>query len=548
MSRLFVALLILVAGSGPAWCQGGRAPVPPVARLEALIGTYDVEARLYVRPDAEPLVGRGESTFERSHGGAFVHEAFTLSVADRAITGDAWLAWRAGSARYELSQVDDANPATFWLLGQWDADRGRLAFHDLAEARPPGMPALRWEYWLTPDGGFVKEMLRPDEAGRWTLLSDYRYTPKGGAGERPRATSLAGPTRVPMAAGSSHVVIDVSIDGHGPFPMILDTGAATTVLEQDLVQELGLVSLGTTRIGDPSDPLANEVDELELGLVEIGGARFEGVQAVGWRGEPLLRGGATRGVIGLPTFRDCLLTIDYPEREVALGTGALPEADGKRILPLDARGIASLPVDVAGREVLAHLDVGNGSSLILPGAWRHDVALKGEVFRGTGVRASGSVEFTIGTLDGAVTIGEHVFRDPEVRFDPGLQHVNVGYGLLKGFALTLDQRSGRVRLEPGEAAAAPGVADDRPAHAPAEGRRPLGAALAMRSDGVAEIRQVLPGTAAEAAGLLAGDVLFSIDGQPLSDDALMGALAGTAPITLGVRRGDAQLELVLFAD
>ncbi len=361
----------------------------------------------------------------------------------------------------------------------------------------------------------------------------------------PTKTEVTGATSVPMAAGASHVLIDVRIDGKGPFRMILDTGAATTVLDSDLVRELGLKSLGTTRIGDPSNPLANEVDRLEIPNVEVGGARFEGVAAVGWRGPSLAAAVGARGVLGLPTFRGCLLTIDYPKREVEIAPGELPPADGRNILPLDTHLIAEIPVDVAGRKASAHLDIGNGSSLIVPGSWQGRLPTKGEVRKGKGMRASGPAEFTITTLDGDLRIGEHVFHDPEVRFDSGLDHVNVGYGILRGFTLTLDQKNGRLRLVPGRITG-PNPTALGGAPVPAGERRRLGAALGMRSDGVAEIQQVLPGSPAAGAGLEAGDVLLQVDGRPMSNEALVTALSGKDPVRLHVRRGEREIDVVVF--
>ena len=278
----------------------------------------------------------------------------------------------------------------------------------------------------------------------------------------------------------------------------------------------------------------------------VGSARFEGVAAVGWRGPSLTAALGARGVLGLPTFRDCLLTIDYPKREIEVAPGSLPEVDGQAVLALDTRLIAEVPVDVAGRAASAHLDIGNGSSLIVPGSWERDLKIKGEIRMGRGMRASGPVEFKIATLDGELKIGKFAIHDPEVRFDDKLNHVNIGYGVLRGFSLTLDQKHDRIRFVPGPPLD-PGTAATGAQPAPVEGRRRLGAALGMGSNGVAEVQMVVPGSAAEAAGLEAGDVLLSVDGMPMTNEAIIAALMGTAPIKLAVRRGETDLEIVLFA-
>jgi len=126
---------------------------------------------------------------------------------------------------------------------------------------------------------------------------------------------------------------------------------------------------------------------------------------------------------------------------------------------------------------------------------------------------------------------------------------NVGYGLMQGFVVTLDQERGRVRLaSPSEEAGAePEPVPSGPAlEAPTEGRRSLGVMLQMQGDGLAVVSHVVPDSAAEKAGLAVGDSIRTVDGEPMTQNRLVAALMGTASIVLEVERGGETLAVVLY--
>lgn len=76
----------------------------------------------------------------------------------------------------------------------------------------------------------------------------------------------------------------------------------------------------------------------------------------------------------------------------------------------------------------------------------------------------------------------------------------------------------------------------------------LGIEMAPRGQGGVEVVRVVPGGAAEQAGLLAGDVLLAADGTPLGDDPLAvldPSLRDGSPIAFAVRRGERTLEITV---
>src|SRR5262249_1110188 len=92
-----------------------------------------------------------------------------------------------------------------------------------------------------------------------------------GQGSSPGDSAFAAsPDRTLLAAGATvsvrldlsmgQPVVDVILNGKGPFRMFLDTGAGATVLDQSLATELGLAPSGKTRLGDPANPQAISAD------------------------------------------------------------------------------------------------------------------------------------------------------------------------------------------------------------------------------------------------------------------------------------------------
>jgi hypothetical protein len=82
---------------------------------------------------------------------------------------------------------------------------------------------------------------------------------------------------------------------------------------------------------------AGEHPVIQIDSITLGGTRWRRVQAV----EGRFADGSIDGAIGLPGFRDLLLTIDYPRQRLLLSHDSLPTPNGHDILPLVAVGLFS---------------------------------------------------------------------------------------------------------------------------------------------------------------------------------------------------------------
>lgn len=296
----------------------------------------------------------------------------------------------------------------------------------------------------------------------------------------PARVFLDGPVVLAADLKSGWPTVQVMVDGKGPFTMILDTGASGVVIDEDLAAELGLPKVGTTRVGDPSNPEANLVDVIAVQSIEL---------------------------------------------------GALPEPDGREVIAFEREGQSPivLQIDVGGHQVEAHLDSGNSRGISIP-AWLKDelpivAGTEGKVHAR---RPSGAVEFTRADLDCDIRIGNVVLSRPTVSFDTTLPFANIGGPFFEACVLTIDLANKRMRLALPE--------NPRPAGARrivnrSKGRR-LGIQMSLSGNSELRVERVVPGSLAESVGLRAGDVLIAIDGAALSP-------ADTSPMTKALSKGDA---------
>jgi hypothetical protein len=117
-------------------------------------------------------------------------------------------------------------------------------------------------------------------------------------GAAPVAVPLVGPVTMPL--------VDVLVNGRGPYRLLVDTGANVTLLQGRVARELRLPVLRPGR----------ESQLVRVERLEIGAARFTGLVAGArdWRED-------IDGVLGFNLFSGCLLTFDYPAGTLVLERG-----------------------------------------------------------------------------------------------------------------------------------------------------------------------------------------------------------------------------------
>jgi len=258
---------------------------------------------------------------------------------------------------------------------------------------------------------------------------------------------------IPVSHSSGHIIIDVKVNGHGPFPFLLDTGASGDGrIDTSLVTLLSLKKVGE-RINDDGTGLNVQVhDVVEVDSVEFGGVAFRNLSFMAGdysrRSYPTPR--PIYGLLALELFSDLLLTIDYPEKSIRLEFGALQRDGGENVVNyLSGTDNRSCLIEVVlgPRRFLAGIDTGHQGSFIMPLADLDGLRIYGRPIR-VGWAKTVNNEFD---LYGAVLVDPlqfagHSLPGVSATFAQGWGYPTVGYDVLKKFALTFDQKNRLIRF------------------------------------------------------------------------------------------------------
>ena len=131
---------------------------------------------------------------------------------------------------------------------------------------------------------------------------------------------------LPMTFVGGRPVVEATVDGKGPYPFVLDTGASGAVVSAAFAKERGWEAVGRARVQSPGSPTATETELFRIARLELGAARVSGLTAAAadlsgpfpGKEDPI-------GVLSAGMFAGYLVTIDYPGKRVQIAPGELPK-------------------------------------------------------------------------------------------------------------------------------------------------------------------------------------------------------------------------------
>ena len=264
------------------------------------------------------------------------------------------------------------------------------------------------------------------------------------------AAPASSSTTVPFTLFDNRVLVQASIDGSGPYTMIVDTGSDQLVVTPSVAQHLGLA---TRRAG-----FANGAGSGSAALalthvptVTIGSLKFSDVSAAVLDLGPIQRAiGFPKldGVIGYNMLRRFRVRVDMDDAQLTFSSAALPVPKTAVTVPFTiSGGIVRVKAAVDGVGGTFMIDTGDRSSLTL---FRHfaeannfyrDAPVRNVI---TGIGIGGPVYSDVlrtsvtlfgTTIPGVVT---RASRDRGGAFALGGDAASIGTGLLKRFNIVYD--------------------------------------------------------------------------------------------------------------
>jgi hypothetical protein len=141
----------------------------------------------------------------------------------------------------------------------------------------------------------------------------------GGAAPPARADAPAvKAARVPFdLLITKHMVVQVKINGKGPYRVIFDTGAPITLLSTKVAKASGVID---KKGGKPTLALFGPANSVKIKTLEVGSLKAENVATV-VMDHPSVELisqilGPVEGIVGFPFFARYKMTIDYQAREM----------------------------------------------------------------------------------------------------------------------------------------------------------------------------------------------------------------------------------------
>jgi hypothetical protein len=331
------------------------------------------------------------------------------------------------------------------------------------------------------------------------------------------ATMLGGAasTTVPIRIEGRQLLVWASIDGHAAKPFILDTGGHA-ILTTLAAKDLGLRGAGAgVSGGSGAGTVALQytpVRSLQIGDAELHDQRF---LIIGYPFSFYDRGRKTplAGILGLEIFERFAVRIDYGRRRLTLTplTTYVHRGDG---LGVPIRFQEDMPMTEAaadGHGGLFGVDTGNAGTVILFGAFLDATHItraypQGVLARGSGTGGSDSGRviflrrFTFGqrTFTKVPTFLTHMRSGS---FSSRTEAGNFGYEILARFVPTFDYASETLYLDSGPFTGPPP-------------RNRAGFACGREQPGPLVVEVVRPGSIAADAGIVVGDRITEVNGDP----------------------------------
>lgn len=341
------------------------------------------------------------------------------------------------------------------------------------------------------------------------------------------------------------MLVDVTINGLGPFHMLVDTGCSGPIISPEAAAAID------ARASDEPLPVSavnslgtmGSLPYVLLDSVNLGAAHFEGVTAgvTSLELQSKIAGRRIDGILGYSLFSELFLTLDFPHRRMLLSSEFpknLPPIRSELALK-EVDAVPFVTIDLQGRAFDAMIDSGSNGGLELDAD--HISSLDWKVPpRPTGLVAAvgGIGRSQTGRLNGIAKLGGVTQIEPIVGLTPGLGRI--GTEFLESLCVVFSRSANKLWLCADSTAPIPSVA-----------HRTVGLSILADSAGW-RVVGTIPESPAEKAAVAPGDLIATIENVPAqrwSREDIQQWMDHHDALALGVssRGGSRQLELPVWS-
>jgi hypothetical protein len=238
---------------------------------------------------------------------------------------------------------------------------------------------------------------------------------------------------VPLVGTPTLPLVEVSVNGKGPYRLLIDLGANVTLLRRDVVTASGSVVLVDRATSD-----IVRVDSITLGKATL---------------EDLTVGAYDEldvdGVLGYNVLQYSSFTLDFPGQRLVLHHQALPPPDDVKVFSYELRGrMPFVKVSAGGIPLVVNLDTGASEWMTIPPALQARLRWKAEPAPGRSVsnNQTGSTQVLEGRLAGSLRLGPLEIPSPLIYVNPDAEGPWLGAAAMNQAVWTFDPPHKRLEI------------------------------------------------------------------------------------------------------
>lgn len=238
---------------------------------------------------------------------------------------------------------------------------------------------------------------------------------------------------LPLVGASVLPLVEVSVNGTGPYRFLVDLGSNVTLLRRNVVD----ASRSTVLVERSTS------DIVHVAAIGLGGARLEGVTVASYDELDV------DGVLGYNVLQYSSFTLDFPGQRLVLHRDSLPPPDDRTVFSYELVGrMPYITVRLGLDSLLVNLDTGATEWMTVPPSWQSRLrwAVAPVPGRTTFNNQTGSTQVLEGRLADTLRFGELAIISPLVYVNPDADDAWLGAAAMAGAVWTFDPRQRRVQV------------------------------------------------------------------------------------------------------